>query len=561
MNAPVKLTSTPLRALLLCGCMAVLLAATAHASVMDIPATTTGWVSKYPSGYDKGYGVLSYARAFYHGDIFGSAFLKFDLAALPDTCLLISADLNYYQYTHLNADPTTSLKLIPDPVPPGAQELFSLIELAPALCPSELSSDGWVSRPFNAGALSALDSCLEAGSVSFGIREEGDIEAQGNAYGYDGELPPFLRIVYIGPESDIQAVRGELATYPQIAGASDTAVLVLTNRGLRTSDYFWAYARSSGHAPESTLVGEIAVGETVSVRLPLATSGSANTFVDYRLWAACPNDPWRANDTTQLRCWTFPASTYAAEGFDKPGFPPTDWAILDNDSGNRCWQRCSDDSVVHSGAGFAMCVHELTGPNDDWLISGPVCPRTDEPDSLGFCFRAYLASPPLYLQTWAMRGLGIADTIHSLTSGSVSDGIYHRRSVSLDEFDGDTIHIGFRCQSSGDWNGLCIDDVWFSRGRVPGTHEPAVRSPCRLTLRLTPNPATGRFVTARYNLAAGTRGTLTLRDVLGRTAKSFMLDPSGTTRLDLRGFAPGVYMATLEAVGQSVSRKFVLTTP
>ena len=78
-------------------------------------------------------------------------------------------------------------------------------------------------------------------------------------------------------------------------------------------------------------------------------------------------------------------------------------------------------------------------------------------------------------------------------------------------------------------------------------------------LAFAPSPAAGRFVTVRYAVAAGTRGKLTLRDVLGRTVKSFTLDPSGSTRLDLRGFAPGIYMATLDASGQYVSRKLILT--
>jgi hypothetical protein len=57
------------------------------------------------------------------------------------------------------------------------------------------------------------------------------------------------------------------------------------------------------------------------------------------------------------------------------------------------------------------------------------------------------------------------------------------------------------------------------------------------------------------------RSKLTLRDVLGRAVKSFALDPSGSMRLDLRGLAPGVYVATLESTGQSVSSKLVLTAP
>jgi hypothetical protein len=92
-----------------------------------------------------------------------------------------------------------------------------------------------------------------------------------------------------------------------------------------------------------------------------------------------------------------------------------------------------------------------------------------------------------------------------------------------------------------------------------GTGE--ARSPivAKPELALAPNPATGRFVMARYDIAAGTRDNLVLRDVLGRYVQSFALDPSGITELDLRRLSPGVYIATLRTTGQSVSRKLVIT--
>ena len=74
-----------------------------------------------------------------------------------------------------------------------------------------------------------------------------------------------------------------------------------------------------------------------------------------------------------------------------------------------------------------------------------------------------------------------------------------------------------------------------------------------------PNPTTGRYVTVRCAIATGTIGKLTLRDVLGRAVKSFTLGPSGRTRLDLRGLAPGVYMGTLDGTMPLASRKLVIT--
>jgi hypothetical protein len=77
-------------------------------------------------------------------------------------------------------------------------------------------------------------------------------------------------------------------------------------------------------------------------------------------------------------------------------------------------------------------------------------------------------------------------------------------------------------------------------------------------LAFAPNPATGRYVTARCAIPTGKVGKLTLRDVVGRTVKSALV-PSGVTQLDLRGFAPGIYIAALDAAGPAVSRKLIIT--
>jgi hypothetical protein len=81
-----------------------------------------------------------------------------------------------------------------------------------------------------------------------------------------------------------------------------------------------------------------------------------------------------------------------------------------------------------------------------------------------------------------------------------------------------------------------------------------------LELAFAPNPATGSDVTVRCAVPAERGGKITLRDVLGRAAKSFVLDPSGLTRLDLRGFAPGIYIAELGAAGPPVTGKLIVAS-
>ena len=88
-------------------------------------------------------------------------------------------------------------------------------------------------------------------------------------------------------------------------------------------------------------------------------------------------------------------------------------------------------------------------------------------------------------------------------------------------------------------------------------HENRSRATGRAELTLVPNPTNGTFITITCGITAS--ANLTLRDALGRTLKSFLLPPSGRTRLDLRALAPGVYIATLRTPDRSVSRKLVIS--
>jgi hypothetical protein len=370
--------------------------------------------------------------------------------------------------------------------------------------------------------------------------------------------------------ADIKVVSAE-PPYPLVTGKSNKALFALTNRGPKSSGDVWTYATAPGLATESAPAGVLTIGETAAVKLPLPVPRSADAMVDFTLWTAFTNDPW-PDGVAKLTCWAFPANTYYAEGFDIGPLPSYHWAIVDNDNGNQRWQRRTDDSVVHSGAGFAMCAREQTGPNDDWLIGGPVYPTTDEPDSLGFFHRLYRTGSPLALQTWAMRAPRIVDTIRCLTSKSVTENTYRRQSAALDQFDGDTIYIGFRCQSSGSWNGLCLDDVWFSGFVPPDTSDttdttvtPKPREAVqRTTAKLpdfafAPNPSDRRAVTVRSALAVRKRRRVTMRDVAGRAVRTFALDPPGIAHIDLRDLPPGVYVATLDGTMPLLSRKLIIT--
>ena len=526
--------------------------------------TSTGWASRYweaHSGryfYGRGYPDIAYGA----GNAAYAGYAKFDLSSIPDSGWVVSAQLHCYQYEFTAPLITRCTYLSIDPDSVSDTAVYSAVLNGPVLAERQFDAIGWFGYELSPDGVAILQDRLHQDWVALGIKA---VSMGGHSYGIGDDRHVHLHVVYVGPsEADIQAVRAELLTYPAVAGAADTALLVLTNKGLHTSDQFWAYATSEGLARESTLVGVIAVGETASVRLPIPLPDGGRGFVDYSLWSACRNDPWPVNDTTAFTSWIFPRGTYMAEGFEQTSFPPPGWAVVDNDTGRQCWERRAGDGLQHSGDAYAFCQRESGRSfNDDWLMTGPVCPSSDCRDSVGVCYRSHEYPTLLNLQVWALDGQTIGDTISCISQVRVADTAYHWRTVSLDEFDGDTIYIGFRNVSGGSqiFEGLCLDDIWFSRVHVPGTCEPQDSVARQPDVVFTPNPMTGRFVTVQYDIAAEDRGTLALRDVLGRTVKSYTLDPSGSTRLDLRGFAPGIYMATLNASGVSISRKLVLATP
>ncbi|HTW92875.1 MAG TPA: hypothetical protein VMH22_14380, partial [bacterium] len=392
---------------------------------MDIPATVTGIVEVDAySSYGKADGFMQHGR--FSGDHGFSwdyrAYLKFGLDSLPDTCVLLSAKLEYFQFDH-NALPSVCIKLIRDPVPLSAAELYNEIVGARAITPFTEQPNGWVEWDLNSNAL--IDSCRKTGWASFGI--DCNNFGGGDAWGYTDSLAPFLHIEYALPnETDIQALRAELGTNPAAVRGADTALLRLTNKGPYASGMFWAYA-SLGFARESTLVQPVAVGETVSVRIAMPAPLTQDTMTYYRLWTDYETDLRHSNDTAKLSCWAFPAGAYAAEGFDASGFPPNGWSLMSLDGGPHGWARRADSGLSHSGTGFASCTDESTGTSDDWLMSSPICPGGQyRDDSVGFFVRGTSRVAPDTLDVLAMSVSHLPVTLLSLDTWTTA---YCRHSV------------------------------------------------------------------------------------------------------------------------------------
>jgi len=192
-----------------------------------IRPTVTGYVEKfhYDTSYSKFSGILYYGRH-WHPPLAtwtDHAFLKFSLDSMPDTCVILDAELHYYQYEHSGGLPVVDIRLIRDPVPLSAQDLFFEIESASAVTFTGQSPDSWVTWNINPSAYPLLDSCRDAGCASFGIHWDGPTGYMytGTAYGYDSGDPPYLRIEYTS--SGTREAPGILARQPELALAPNPA--------------------------------------------------------------------------------------------------------------------------------------------------------------------------------------------------------------------------------------------------------------------------------------------------------------------------------------------------
>jgi len=533
---------------------------------------STGWIA-YSDGSPHGqpYYYRHVPELQYGSAAEGAAYAAFDLTPIADSSEILSAQFCVYQYQYTS--PATALVTYVNPDSCSSNDTIQYWAICRGLVVHTVGVHdytGWVKLDLSRAGMTALERRLAEGWATLGILAPGSSLDGASAYGTDGDsLSPRLEIVYLrSDEPDIQALHAELATYPFVKAGADTALLTLANNGRHASGAFWAYT-SLRLARESTLVQPIAVGETATVRVALPSPQAQDVMMDSRLWADDKADGTRSNDSAGFQCWSFPASTYAADGFDALGFPPNGWSLMSLDGGPYSWARRADSGLSHSGTGFASCAGESTGASSDWLISSPICPGGPyRDDSVGFFVRA---APPIWApDTLDIIGMSTSDPPVIIMSLNTWTAEYCRYSVSLDEFDGDTIRVAFRLRPRNG-NEIYLDDVWFSHihepetidhggNRTRETPRDSVQSSSVALPKLAfaQSPASGRFVTVRCSLAVGRMRRLTIRDVAGRAVRTFALSPSGITQLDLRGFPPGVYLATLQGSVPLVSRKLVI---
>lgn len=98
-------------------------------------------------------------------------------------------------------------------------------------------------------------------------------------------------------------------------------------------------------------------------------------------------------------------------------------------------------------------------------------------------------------------------------------------------------------------------------GRPPRSGAQAAGAlPNRATLAVGANPATGPTVAIRWNSATSGPKRLVVSDIAGRTLQTWVLPASrtGTTALDLRTLAPGVYLLRLETGAETATARLII---
>jgi YVTN family beta-propeller protein len=144
------------------------------------------------------------------------------------------------------------------------------------------------------------------------------------------------------------------------------------------------------------------------------------------------------------------------ESFENTTFPPSGWAVYENDGGTHTWYR--NQSIPHTGIAHAICLWESpTRQNDDWLVTKQHLVRPG--DSLKFW---YLASDINYYELLTVRistaSNAISDFTTRLDSFHFNNLSYLEKKISLDAYVGQNVYLAIINRGLNRYY-LRVDDV------------------------------------------------------------------------------------------------------
>jgi hypothetical protein len=184
-------------------CLALGLAPLAFAGDAYIQPTVTGYLEELDDGtpsYSRFTGMMRYGEYSFAPAGVGTdhAFLKFSLDSLPDSCVITSASIRYYQFEHTGGLPIVDIRLIRDPMAQPPHDAFWGIKNGRVVAAEQPSPDGLSEWQLESTAYPLLDSSHRVGVASFGIHWSGPPADtfRAAAYGFDSIPSPCLHVVY-----------------------------------------------------------------------------------------------------------------------------------------------------------------------------------------------------------------------------------------------------------------------------------------------------------------------------------------------------------------------------
>lgn len=154
----------------------------------------------------------------------------------------------------------------------------------------------------------------------------------------------------------------------------------------------------------------------------------------------------------------------------------------------------------------------------------------------------------------SMQGVGFLTADIGWTSGRGTDKVTTDGGLTWEstfDLDGSVNRFEF----FGDTLGYAMGEQIYTLSAIPVASE-TVPKPLALSVRATPNPASGAVTWRIRNAQAG---RLTIVDALGREVASLPVSPrTESLSWDARGLAPGIYHARLLSEGRTATARVVL---
>ncbi len=337
--------------------------------------------------------------------------------------------------------------------------------------------------------------------------------------------------------------------YPLRINQANEVGFVITNNGSSTETDIVLAVLLNDYI-DTVEIPELAVNETTVVNFTYTTPEEEVLYILGCL-IACP-DYVPFNNVIAFSENIYPEGTIWVEGFEH-GFPPSGWAVVNNDEGDESWERwplCS-----HSGW-WCAAVHLDACGNDDWLITGPITPEAGYFDSLGFFYLAVYER----LQVWAMSGQDVEDTLALLWEDPGTDEkCYERVTIPLDDFDGTPIYIGFRGLSPDDC-GLLLDDIFYMKVESgPTTVEEETKVKRNLTVDAR---CVGNEIVVNFALPKDLDVEIDIYDVAGRHILNLVSGRysagAHTVSMDAQSLRNGVYFVSMKAGDRAMTSKLTV---